>query len=83
MGNAKAESLRLNPRAKEDFLGIPTDTLGECVQTYSGHATEVWSIAFSPRDRLLVTGCLDCTAKVWDREFGWDWGEGSIGRNVG
>ena len=39
-------------------------------QTLAGHAHEVWSVAFSPDGRRIVTGSRDKTAKVWDAATG-------------
>ena len=39
-------------------------------QTLVGHTGEVWSAAFSPDGKRIVTGSWDRTAKVWDAGTG-------------
>jgi WD40 repeat protein len=36
----------------------------------TGHASDVWSAAFSPDGRRIVTGSHDGTARLWDVETG-------------
>jgi WD40 repeat protein len=36
------------------------------VQEFVGHTLPVTSIAFSPNGQRLLTGSLDCTARLWD-----------------
>ena len=36
----------------------------------SSHTAEVWSVAFSPDGRSMVSGSADRTARVWDRASG-------------
>ncbi len=38
----------------------------ELVHTFSGHREEVTSVAFSPYGRLLASGSVDRTIKIWD-----------------
>ena len=40
------------------------------LQTLGGHLGSVWSVAFSPDGRRIVTGSADKTAKVWDSGSG-------------
>ena len=42
----------------------------DCLRTLTGHAREVYSVAFSPDGRLLATASLDGTAWVWDPATG-------------
>lgn len=42
---------------------------GELRATLGGHGDVVKSIAFSPDDKLLATGCLDDVVRVWDTTF--------------
>lgn len=32
----------------------------------SGHSGDVYDVAWSPDSRFLVSGAVDCTARVWD-----------------
>jgi WD40 repeat protein/transcriptional regulator with XRE-family HTH domain len=43
---------------------------GKLLQTLSGHAGNVWGLAFSPSEDLLVTGSEDGTFKIWDAHSG-------------
>src|SRR6266446_7468100 len=38
----------------------------DVVHTLKGHGAEVYSVAFSPDGKLLVTGSFDNTLKLWD-----------------
>ena len=40
------------------------------VRTLTGHALPIYSLAFSPDSRWLVSGSLDKTAKLWDLSDG-------------
>ncbi|KAI1121754.1 hypothetical protein F5Y10DRAFT_93453 [Nemania abortiva] len=37
-----------------------------CVQTLEGHKGVIWSVAFSPNGRHLVSGSGDSTSRIWD-----------------
>jgi WD40 repeat protein len=43
---------------------------GKIVSELRGHANSLYSIAFSPDGRRLVTGSADKTARVWDTQTG-------------
>jgi serine/threonine protein kinase len=43
---------------------------GKEVLTLSGHSSQIWSVAFSPDSKWIVTGSADYTAKVWDAQSG-------------
>ncbi|HEY9634231.1 MAG TPA: NB-ARC domain-containing protein [Coleofasciculaceae cyanobacterium] len=40
--------------------------LGNCLHTLHGHASWVWSIAFTPNGTQLASGSYDQTVKLWD-----------------
>ncbi len=43
---------------------------GKIIRELRGHANSLYSIAFSPDGRRLVTGSADKTARVWDTQTG-------------
>ncbi|MBD2028165.1 WD40 repeat domain-containing protein [Leptolyngbya sp. FACHB-711] len=43
---------------------------GQCLQTFEGHTSWIWSLAFSPNSKQLVSGSYDATVKLWDIETG-------------
>jgi WD40 repeat protein len=42
----------------------------ELLMMLEGHSGSVWSVAFSPDDKLLASGSLDTTARLWDHATG-------------
>jgi len=42
---------------------------GQC-RAVLGHSHWVWSVAFSPEGKAVVSGSYDGTVKLWDRETG-------------
>ncbi|MEL6931340.1 MAG: hypothetical protein AAFO95_22360, partial [Cyanobacteria bacterium J06600_6] len=41
-------------------------TTGECLQTFSGHTSWVWSVAFSPDGQTIASGSQDESIKLWN-----------------
>jgi glucose repression regulatory protein TUP1 len=39
---------------------------GQLLERFEGHTNSVYSVAFSPDGRSIVSGSLDMTLKVWD-----------------
>jgi len=44
--------------------------MGQEIRTFHGHTWWVWSVAFSPDGRQILTGSDDGTAKIWDAQTG-------------
>jgi len=44
--------------------------VAEPIVTLQGHTQLVWSVAFSPDGKQIVSGSGDATVKVWDAETG-------------
>jgi WD40 repeat protein len=43
---------------------------GSCLRTLTGHTDEIWSVAFSPDNQILASGCADETVRLWDVNTG-------------
>jgi len=43
---------------------------GECLQTFWGHDSWVYSVSFSPNGQILASGSRDQTVKLWDWHTG-------------
>lgn len=42
----------------------------QCIQTFYGHSSPIWSVACSPNGTLIASGSEDCTIKIWEEESG-------------
>ncbi|MEM7133965.1 MAG: NB-ARC domain-containing protein [Chloroflexota bacterium] len=42
----------------------------QCLKTLLGHTDDVWSVAFSPDNKMLVSGNEDETLRLWDVQSG-------------
>lgn len=47
-----------------------TPTTEQALVTYSGHSNYVWSVAWSPDGKYIVSGAQDGTAQVWEASMG-------------
>ncbi|KAI8320708.1 Utp12-domain-containing protein [Martensiomyces pterosporus] len=73
VAGAKKAASALNASAEGYIVTSSKDTLVKlwdlrarhCVQTLVTHRSEVWSLAVSPDQRLLVTGTSDMDLRVW------------------
>ncbi|MGD1928883.1 MAG: WD40 repeat domain-containing protein [Leptolyngbyaceae cyanobacterium] len=43
---------------------------GQRLQTFSGHLSGVWAIAFAPQGDYLVSSSIDQTVRLWDISTG-------------
>jgi WD40 repeat protein len=43
---------------------------GQEILTLKGHSDRVWSVAFSPDGKRIVSGSVDETLKLWDSQTG-------------
>ena len=46
---------------------------GKCLKTLQGHASQIWSVAFSPDGQTLASSSADETIKLWDVNTGKCW----------
>src|SRR5205823_6577682 len=49
---------------------VPLPPAGQATRTLQGHNILVWSVAFSPDGKRIVSGSFDQTVKVWDAQTG-------------
>jgi WD40 repeat protein len=56
--------------ASEDFTSALWKITGERLPFTLKHSDETWAIAFSPRDRMLLTFSKDRSVRIWDAETG-------------
>ena len=66
----QGEATRLASAGADRTVRIWNTQTGKNVRTLVGHASEVWSIAFSPQGDRLVSGSQDYTARVWSAANG-------------
>ena len=50
--------------------GLWNVATGTEVRRFEGHESAIWSLAFSPNGKQVLTGSLDRTMRLWDRETG-------------
>jgi len=50
--------------------GAWADVVSVPIRTFAGHASDVYSVAFSPDGSQVLTGSGDNTAKLWDAATG-------------
>jgi WD40 repeat protein len=43
---------------------------GQCLRNLSGHTSEIWSVAFSPDERMLASSSTDHTIRLWSTKTG-------------
>ena len=51
-------------------FGCGTPKTGACLNTLEGHSQVVYTCAYSPDGRRIVSGSSDKTLRVWDAETG-------------
>lgn len=61
----------------DDTIKLYVDDPSEdwyCFTTLTGHASTVWTLAFSPNGRFLASGSDDRTIRIWERvaEYKWE-----------
>jgi WD40 repeat protein len=49
---------------------VMQDDWSSCLQTLQGHASSVWSVAFSHNDKRVASASDDTTVKIWDAASG-------------
>ena len=56
--------------SKDKTLRIWNAETGKAIRTLSGHTDAVYSVAFSPDSKRIVSGSSDKTLRLWDAETG-------------
>lgn len=49
-----------------DSIACLMDLKGNIIRKFIGNTSQVFSIAFSPDDKMILTGCDDGTVRLWD-----------------
>ncbi len=70
-GDTKVVTIRVEPRpALTAAASVPGTDLPREIRRFEGHDGEVWSVAFAPDGRRIVSASGDGSVRVWDAETG-------------
>lgn len=64
--NTKKSSQLLEQCSLDEMIRVWDMQTGQLLERFEGHTNSVYSVAFSPNGRSIVSGSLDMTLKVWD-----------------